>query len=157
MTKPITITLTDREVEDKVKSFITGPHKELVMTAIIESCKDTDKLDLIIKASLGIVPKLKYKVGQEVLVGKGGLSMWQYNETAMKEKGIIDKDDQIVCIIVDANPYKHQHYDVSHDTLNSDGEKGRSKGYISESYIKGIAEEFPEDMIKNEETDDYPF
>ena len=123
-----------------------GPNKELVSDAIVQIVADHGALDLLTKAMLGLKPDLKYSVGDEVMIKYNCLSDWQFDIPAMEQKAII-LNDLMKCKIIEASPWRTYKYKVSYEFISKDdGSMKTGTSDPSDSYIKGLAEEFPEDL-----------
>lgn len=129
------------------KKLADCPEKELLSECLFSIVMDHNALEHLAHAVMGVKPSVDYTPGDEVMVVASGLSDWRFNSDLMKERGMI-VNGQMKATITIANPWKSYPYSVSYQYLDKEsGQLAEISQEISESYIKGYAEEFPEDLI----------
>ena len=103
-------------------------------------------LEMIFKASLGIMPKAKYKVGDEVLVNHYSLDSWKFNIDEMRDKGFAIENN-VKVKIVDVNMFNKEQYAVSYKYWSSTDKEIKTNGYrVEEKSIEGHVELLPLDL-----------
>lgn len=148
MSSEVRITLQENDIKKAIESAVTGPNKELVAEALFEILMDagTTEMDAFIKAVLGIVPELKYSLGQEVIIRTNSVGEWDFDREIMEQKGML-KDGKIKAIISKTSRYARSPYKVLYKYWSKDNKKEEQRDYdLPENSIE-LAEEFPEDML----------
>jgi hypothetical protein len=142
---------SDEELIDILQQQITGPNADLLTEAVLGLLDDTEwRKTILLKAALGTKARSKFRLHEKYLVKVSDLSLYHADKVLMKEKGLINGDNQLECVLKAFNPFTHSKYKVSYQYLNSNGEQKTETYDLHESYLK-VAEEFPE------EDDDLPF
>ena len=147
MSSEVRITLQENDIKKAIESVVTGPNKELVAEALFENLMESSSIEVeaFIKAVLGVIPELKYSLGQEVVVNKSSIGAWGFNEEVMEQKGML-KDGKIKAIIVRTSRYGRSPYKIKYDYWSTDDDKLASRDYdVLETQIE-LSEEFPENM-----------
>lgn len=144
----VSLQLEEDEIQNLLNQKLAEhPAKEMLSEALMSIAKDYSSLDILTKALLGLKPMLEYSVGDDVMVKSRGLSDYSFDEPAMIAAGTLI-DGVMKCTIIEANPWKHNFYTVEYEYIHKDNQEIRTTtSNVSNSYIVGPDEEFPEDLI----------
>jgi hypothetical protein len=141
--KDIKVSISIDEIEQRLSAVFKEDHKKIMTQCMMELLSsDSAMLEVIFKASLGIIPKLDYSVDDEVIVKSRNLSDWRFNEKAMKKAGMIT-DANMVVKITNAQKFSSVPYIVTYDYLDDDDKTNSTTSDIQPYQIIGPAEEFP--------------
>ena len=112
-----------------------------VIVGLLEN--NTHALETILKATMGIVPKMKFKVGDNVSVKAYGVGSWRFDEKEMEDKGYTS-NGYIKANIENISLYAIEPYILRYKYWCKDDQREKIDTYsISESYIVGLAEDYP--------------
>lgn len=142
--KEITLKIPQEGVVQLLEKVFKEEYKESMPQVLVGVLQDnTHALETIVKASMGIVPKMKYKVGDIVSVKTYGVSSWRFDEAEMEAKGYTS-NGHLKATIEEISLYASDPYKVTYQYWCKDDHKEKSDTYsITEYYIVGLAEEYP--------------
>lgn len=139
------IRFTDEELREIIEQHITGPNKALLCAAIFGLLGDQDwKKALLLKASLGSIPKNTLVLNDMYLVKKDHLSTYDMDDTLTKEAGLLTESGEFQCKLIAFLPWELSNYRVSYSYLRADGTTSNRQYDLSSDELT-IAEEFPEE------------
>ena len=140
----ITLKIPQKGVVQLLEKVFKEEYKESMPEVIVGVLENNiHALETIVKATMGIVPKMKYKVGDIISVKTYGVSSWRFDETEMEAKGYTS-NGYIKATIEDVSLYASDPYTVRYKYWCKDDHIEKIDTYsISESYIVGLAEEYP--------------
>jgi hypothetical protein len=139
----ISIKLSEQEVVQNLRQFITGDHADLVSEAILGLIDDSDDRAKLFKATLGIEPLLRYKVGDRVSIPIGKISTYSWNESAMVNEGLIS-NDRIDGTIKEVRKWDYGPYVISHLYISdSDGKSKTTTFTVIDDHLS-VYERWPE-------------
>lgn len=140
----ITLRIPQKGVVQLLKKVFKEEYKESIPEVIVGVLDNNPHaLETIVKATMGIVPKMKYKVGDVVSVKTYGVSSWRFDENEMEAKGYTS-NGYIKATIEDVSLYSSDPYTVRYKYWCKDEQKEKIETYsINETYIVGLAEEYP--------------
>lgn len=146
-TKEITLKLPIDYLEGAFKKMFKDECADDMSKVIFGVLKDNPYgLEMIYKASLGIMPKPKYKVGDEVLVNQYSLDSWKFNIDEMRNRGYAIESN-VKVKIVEVNIFNKEQYAVSYKYWSSTDNQTKTNGYrVEEKAIEGYVELLPLDL-----------
>jgi len=146
MAKEITLRFTVKEIQEKLKKVFKAEHQELMSECIAGVLSEnSDGLEKVFKASLGIYPVLEYKMGDVISVRRAGLTDYLFDTEKMIEEGLM-VNDHVVALITGTQPYSHYPYQSTYKYINAEGETHECTSDVHKMYIAGLSEEFPLDL-----------
>jgi hypothetical protein len=146
MRDQISITLNKSDIQKRLKGVFLKEHAEMMSECLMDMFKDRETdLEVLFKASMGLIPELEYNKGDEVLVKIGHISLYYADKEKCIAGGYI-KDDLIKSKITAISKYAASPYMIKYYYINKDTGKEDYTTYdISETSITGFAEVFPGD------------
>jgi len=142
--KEITLKLPLEGVVELLKKVFKEEYKDLmaeVITGVLEN--NAHALETIVKATMGITVKPKYKVGDVVSVKQYGVASWRFDEMIMESKGY-SSNGHIKATIKQVFPYSAEPYKVMYTYWCKEDHIEKTDEYIlSDHYVIGLAEEYP--------------
>jgi hypothetical protein len=147
MDPKITLKFSLEEIKNRLKKTFKAEHADVMAECIIGVCSENEHaLEVMMKASLGITPKLKFKVGDEISVKKYALSEWRFDVDKMIEENYYN-NEHLKCTVETCKEYKYDQYKVKYDYICKDeGLVKSTTSDINTDYIAGLMEEFPADL-----------
>jgi hypothetical protein len=137
---------TEEELHSIIKQQLTGPNKDLLAEAIFGICEDYDwKKEKIVKASLGIGSVSEHALNEEYKVRKENVSVYEIDYDDSVEKGYLDENGCVLCILKSFNPWASAMYEVEYTYIRNG--KPHTTTYTTYGHYLTLAEEFPEDLI----------
>ena len=104
---------------------------------------NTHALETMLKATMGITPKTKYKVGDVISVKSHSLASWKFDDTEMESRGYTT-NGYLKATIKNINVYSIEPYTVEYNCWHKDTQCDILDTYsISEYNIVGLVEEYP--------------
>jgi hypothetical protein len=140
----ITLKIPREGLVQLLEKVFKEEYKESMPEVIVGVLQNnTHALETIIQATMGIVPKMKYKVGDVVSVKTYGVSSWRFDETEMETKGYTS-NGHLKATIEEVSLYALDPYKVIYQYWCKDEHREKTDTYsITEQYIIGLAEEYP--------------
>ena len=147
-----TAQFTKDELKSALKQHLNADKNDVLVDALMGCLiEDTNSINQLAKALLGIRPQMQYAVGDEIMVKLTGVGTWLMNQELMIQENMIDttsfKDHTIKCKVIKVKPYKSQPYDVEYYILKNDETDPKPSletSYTWSNYILGMAEEWPD-------------
>ena len=151
MRKTVNVGFNPEEIEQRLKSILQKKH-ENVAEVIMGIIGDREfELNLLLRATLGLFPEHKYKIGDMILVKSSNLPTWRFNEDMTLANSKYSHQTMIKCTIVDIEPYKFEPYIVSFYAVEDAGNEVINETSLYEHYIQGYQEEIPEELLSKNE------
>lgn len=145
MAKEITLRFNTKEIQEKLKKVFKAEHQDLMSECIVGVLSEnSEALEKVFKASLGIHPVLKYKMGDIVSIRKVGLTDYLFDVEKMIDKGLI-VNDHMTALISGTQPHSNYPYEAKYKYINAEGETHEYTSDVHQMYIAGLSEEFPLD------------
>ncbi len=146
MAKEITLRFSTKEIQTKLKKVFKAEHQELMSECIVGVLSEnSEALEKVFKASMGIHPVLEYKMGDVVSVRKTGLSDYMFDEEKMIEEGLI-ANEHMVALISATQPFNNYPYQIKYKYIDKEGDTKEYTSDVHKMYITGLSEEFPLDL-----------
>lgn len=147
MDPKITLKFSREEIKERLKKTFKADHANVMAECIVGVLHDNEHaFEVILKATLGIVPELKYQIGDKVSVKKYAVSNWRFDEDKMNTEGYF-KNEHITATIREFQLFKREQYTISYDYICKEtGEIKSTTSDADEDYITGLVEEFPLDL-----------
>lgn len=140
----VKVEITPDNVREFLRVVFKDEHKERMTNAIVGVLEDDpDKLGVVFKASLGMLPPIKYKKGDRVICNYHALDSWQFDKDAMRSNGMI-RDEMMLVTIKEVKEFRPEPYTVSY-TYMEHGKKHTKSTKVIADYLHGLAEELPGD------------
>ena len=137
------INLTEEEILQNLRQFITGNHADLVSEAILGLIDSTTDRTLLFKATLGIKFKHKYKVGDRVSVKEGELYAWSWNKEEMTNKGLL-RNGRVEAVVSKILHWRDDHYEVKHYYIEEKTTVVKHTKHATSENGMSIQEQWPE-------------
>ena len=144
----IDIKLSSEEIQKRLKDIIKPEYSDNVSECIIGLLEENAHgLETVFKATMGILPIIKYEVGDVVLIKGSNLASWYIDHEQTELQGY-SKKGLIPCLITDINKFAADPYGVTYSFIEKDKLKEKEYAYsIRPQYVIRLAEEFPLDDI----------
>lgn len=140
------VKFSDIDFQNLLKQHITGPHKDLICTAIFKLNEEYEwKKALLIKACLGVTPACKHRLYDDYYIKYDWVSAPGRNEIKSRNAGLISPQDTIICKLVSFEPFISSSYLIQFDYINDKGVRVTYKYHVSSSYITPV-NEMPENL-----------
>lgn len=118
----------DIEISDKalketlVRTLASGypqDKAEDMVEVLMVNCSE-EGLNVLVRASLGLLPEQQITIGSEVWVKSYKLGIWNSDTVACREKGYL-RNDYYLCHVISFNPYLILPYKVKVNLIDTDG------------------------------------
>ena len=105
------VSIGEDNVQERLKELFKDPEHGAIMAECIVSLMDhsESKLSVLFQTTVKINRAIIYSVGDEVLCNINYISTWRWDETEMKNQGMI-KDDHIKATIKQIKKYSTHPY-----------------------------------------------
>lgn len=131
--KEFAVSLGEDNVQERLKELFKDPEHGAIMAECIVSLMDhsESKLSVLFQTTVKINRPIIYSIGDEVLCNINYISTWRWNQTEMKNQGMI-KDDHIKATIKQikkhsAYPYMIEYTGIHDNTTEVYSDEIRAK------------------------------
>ncbi len=143
----ITLKIPQKVVVELIKNVFKEEYKENMSEVLVGALhNNTHALETILKAIMGVKPKVKYKTGDVISIKSHSVGSWRFDDTEMESRGYTS-NGYLKATIENINVYSLEPYTVSYNYWNKNDQRDDSDTYsLSEYNIVGLAEEYPLDL-----------
>jgi hypothetical protein len=143
----ITLKIPQKVVVELLRNVFKEEYKESMPEVLIGVLhNNTHALETMLKATMGITPKTKYKVGDVISIKSHSVASWKFDDTEMESRGYTS-NGYLKATIKNINIYSIEPYTVDYNYWSKDTQCDTSDTYsIAEYYVVGLAEEYPLDL-----------
>ena len=129
------VSIGEDNVQERLKELFKDPEHGAIMAECIVSLMDhsESKLSVLFQTTVKINRPIIYSVGDEVLCNINYISTWRWDETEMKNQGMI-KDDHIKATIKQIKKYSVHPYMIEYTCIHDN----TTKVYSDEIRAKAI-------------------
>tara|TARA_Y100000389_G_C17442968_1_gene509810 strand:+ start:906 stop:1352 length:447 start_codon:yes stop_codon:yes gene_type:complete len=140
----ITLKIPQEVVVELMKKVFKEEYKENMSEVLVSVLhNNTHALETILKATMGIIPKTKYKVGDIISINCNSVASWRFDETEMESRGYTS-NGHLKVTIESINVYSIEPYTVRYNYWSKDEQRDVSDTYnLNEYSVIGLAEEYP--------------
>ena len=113
------VSIGEDNVQERLKELFKDPEHGAIMAECIVSLMDhsESKLSVLFQTTVKINRPLIYSVGDEVLCNINYISTWRWNQTEMKNQGMI-KDDHIKATIKEIKKHSIRPYVIEYKYIH---------------------------------------
>ena len=143
--KEFAVSLGEDNVQERLKELFKDPEHGAIMAECIVSLMDhsESKLSVLFQTTVKINRPIIYSIGDEVLCNINYISTWRWNQTEMKNQGMI-KDDHIKATIKQIKKHSDYPYMIEYTYIHDNNTTEVYSDEIRAKAITRLVNEFVE-------------
>jgi len=140
----IDVTISVESIRDGLRKLLISEHSALITKVIIGQLEKTDVgLEQLYKAMSGVQDKLKYKIGDYVMVSMDILHTWKFDKNKSEIAGLV-KQNRMRGLIESVDPFLKYPYTIDIEVIDSMNQTVHIHSPANDRYVC-LEEEWPGD------------